>query len=421
MWGKAPSPGRFAVCLPLHDYRYMKYRDLNIQTQREAPNNARTEGFSFLVRAGYLTRENVPTKLGEYALDHLRVLAKDPSFLFHLSLPVISTDNEVFFPITYGSMDVAHCLGCNYTERLELAQFAKTPLSKAEELPLEKILTPGCHTIEALANFLEIPKERTAKALMYTRIADNKFVFIVIRGDMQLSEAKLKRCIGNVRPATTEEIERTGAAAGYASPIGLKDALIVVDDLIPQSPNLVAGANEAGYHLKNTNHGRDYSAEIVEDLVQAKEGDACQHCGKPLSVTASIPLAARGEYAFENILLALAETYHDPKGLTLPHPVAPFDVYLMHLAGKELDTHARAEEIYSNLQSTGISILFDDRDERAGVKFNDSDLIGCPIRVTVGEKALKEGMVELKPRNEKDNQPISIDSIIDKTSDLLQK
>jgi prolyl-tRNA synthetase len=223
---------------------------------------------------------------------------------------------------------------------------------------------------------------------------------------MQLSEAKLRQHVGDIRPATAEEIESSGAAAGYASPIGLKDALIVVDDLIPRSRNLVAGANETGYHLKNTNHGRDYPAEIVADLVQAKEGDTCFNCENHLSVLSVMGLATHKEYDFENILLALAETHHDTKGLTLPHPAAPFDIHLMHIPGREMDTRGKAEEIYNTLQDAGITALFDDRDERAGVKFNDADLIGCPARVTVGEKHLKEGMVELKPRTEKENRLI---------------
>lgn len=238
-------------------FKTMKYRDLDIQTQREAPNNARTEGFAFLVRAGYLTRENVPTKLGEYALHHLRRLSDHPSFPSDLALPVIGNEDETFFPIASGSVEVAHCPDCKYTERLELARFAKTPFPQEEELPLEKILTPNCHTIEALANLLDIPKERTAKALMYTRLSDGQFIFVVVRGDMQLNEAKLMQHAGAVRPATAEEIERSGAAAGYASPIGLQNTLIVVDDLVPRSQNLVAGANETGFHLKNTNYGRE--------------------------------------------------------------------------------------------------------------------------------------------------------------------
>jgi prolyl-tRNA synthetase len=397
----------------------MKYRDLNLQTQREAPNTARTEGYSFLGRAGYLTRENTPTQLGEIALKHLRDLSNQPSFLSQFSLPTIGNEDETFFPIPSGSLEVAHCPNCKYTERLEFARLAKTPLPKEDELPLEKVLTPECHTIEALANFLDIPKEKTAKALMYTRVTDHKFIFVVVRGDMQLSEAKLKKQVGEVRPATAEEIERSGAAAGFASPIGLKEALIVADDLIPQSRNLVAGANEPEYHLKNTNYGRDYSADIVEDLIQAKTGEACINCGNPLSVLPAILLTIRKEYDFENILLALAETYHDSKGLTLPHPAAPFDVYLMQIPGKELDTHAKAEEIYRALKNAEIAVLFDDRDERAGVKFNDADLIGLPLRITVGEKGLKEGMVELKPRKEKENQLVPLDRLIEKTGSFL--
>jgi prolyl-tRNA synthetase len=314
---------------------------------------------------------------------------------------------------------VAHCSNCKYTERLEFARFVKLALPKENELPLEKVLTPNCHTIEALANFLGVPKEKTAKALMYTRLSDRRFIFVVIRGDMQLSEAKLKKHIGDVRPATAEEIERSGAAAGYASPIGLKEALIVVDDLIPKSPNLVAGANEPGYHLKNTNYGRDYSAEVVEDLVQAEAGSLCINCDSPLTILNAISLATRKAYDIENILLALAEAYHDGKGLTLPALAAPFDTYLMQVPGKELNTLAKAEEIFDNLQKAGISVLLDDREERAGVKFNDADLIGCPVRITVGEKGLKEGMVELKRRREKENRLVSVDNIVESTKAIL--
>jgi len=394
----------------------MKYRDLQIQTQREAPNNARTEGFSFLVRAGYLTRENVPTKLGEYTLDHLRKLSGESL----ISLSTIGNEKETFFSIASGDVEVAHCPSCKYTERLEFAQFKKTTMAQEELLPVERIATPDCNTIESLANLLNIPKEKTAKALMYTRMSDGKFIFIVVRGDMQLSEAKLKAQIGDVRAATGEEIVSAGAAAGYASAIGLKEALIVVDDLIPESQNLVAGANESGWHLINTNYGRDYSAEIVADVVQAKEGDACVDCGNPLSVLSAIVLDDRKGHYVENIFLALAESNHDEKGLILPYPAALFDVYLMHLPGKELDMRAKAEEIYTKLQSAGITVLFDDRDERAGVKFNDADLIGCPMRVTVGEKGLKEGMVELKSRKAKENQLVAIDELVEKINSQLK-
>jgi prolyl-tRNA synthetase len=390
----------------------MKYRELQIQTQREFPNNARTAGFGWLVRAGYLTRENELLPLGKQAMERLRSLSITSTFLATLSLPVLRNETETYFPLITGSTEIAHCESCKYTQRLELAQFKKTTLPLEEELPLEKVLTPDCNTIEALANFLNIPKEKTAKALMYTRAADNKFIFVVTRGDMQLSEAKLKALVGDFHIATIDKIVKSGAVPGYASPIGLKDALIIADDLIPQSQNLAAGANEAGFHFKNTNYPRDYSAEIIADLAQAKAGDLCIQCGNSLSVLSTTLLATRSEFHFENLLLALSETHHDEKGLTFSKSIAPFDVYLMHLPGKQLDTHLKAQEIYEQLQSNGISVLFDDRDERAGVKFNDADLIGCPVRVTVGEKALQNGMVELKPRNEKDNQTIALENLI---------
>jgi prolyl-tRNA synthetase len=396
----------------------MKYQNLHIQTQREFPNNARTQGFGWLVRAGYLTRENEILQLGKQMISRLQKLATEPSFFSLLDLPFFHNEYETFFALETGSTEIIHCDSCKYTERLELAQFKKTPFSQEAQLPVEKVSTPECSTIESLANFLNIPKEKTAKALMYTRTSDNQFVFVVVRGDMQMSEAKLKNTVGDVRMATAEEITNAGAATGYASPVGLnaKRAVIVVDDLIPQSPNLAAGANETGYHLLNTNCGRDYSPAIVADLIQAKAGDACVNCGNPLSTFANLHLATRSEFNFENILLALAETHHDEKGLTFPKSAAAFDVYLMQIPGKQLDTRAKAEEIYGQLQAASISVLFDDRDERAGVKFNDADLVGCPMRITVGEKALQNGMVELKPRKEKENKLVALEKLIEEIS-----
>lgn len=401
----------------------MRFGELGIETQRQSPSNARTEGFALLVRAGYLTRENALTRLGEYAINHLRDLQNKlgDSFFKSLGLSVIESADETFFPIQSGSIEVVHCPSCKYTERIELARFAK-PVDAAHALPLpiEKILTPDCNTIESLANFLGIPKAQTAKALMFTRHSDNQFVFVVVRGDMTLSEAKLRTHVGDVRPATAEEIAKAGAAAGYASPIGLKDTLIAVDDLIPRSANLVAGANEAGYHFKNTNYGRDYSAEIVADLVLARPGDPCPECGGTLTAFDADLLADKTGCHFENILRALAEVHHDDKGLTFPSSVAPFDVYLMQLPGKELDTRAKAEELYTILKNGGISVLFDDRDERAGVKFNDADLIGCPLRVTVGEKNLREGMVELKKRADAQSKSIKIEDVVKEIKAIIQ-
>jgi len=400
----------------------MRILDLKIETLRQAPSNARTEGFAFLVRAGYITRDNGLTLLGEQTLLRLQELAKaGPDIFARLGLAVIRTEaGESFFEMPSGNAAVLQCPACRYAEQAETAQFKKQALPAEPPLPLEKVSTPGCNTIESLANFLGIPREKTAKALMFTRLSDDKFVFVVVRGDMQLSEAKLKKLTGEVRLATTGEIENSGAAAGYASPIGLRNALIVVDDLIPHSFNLAAGANEPGYHFKNTNYGRDYSAGIVADVARAGGGDACPNCGTPLNLLNAELLADDTGFNYEHVLAALAEVYHDDKGLTWPPAAAPFDVYLMQLPGREMDTQAKAEELYATLQSAGISVLFDDRAERAGVKFNDADLIGLPLRVTVGEKNLKNGMVELKKRKSIENQLVPAAEITQTIQSLLK-
>ena len=399
----------------------MKYTDLSIQTQRDAPNNARTQGFAFLVRASYLTRDNRPTPLGEHALKHLEKLSNDlgDSFLTNLDIPLIGNEEETFFALETGAFEVVHCSNCGYTARSEFARFAKSVASKEESLPIEKVETPHCNTIEDLANFLEISKEQTAKALLYTRQADGKLVFAVVRGDMQLSEAKLKEQVGEIKMADYYAMEAAGAVPGYAAPIDLKDTLIIVDDLIPDSPNLVTGANDEGYHLKNVNYGRDYSAEIVADLVQAKAGDPCVNCVKPLSELSADLLKSKDGYEFNRILHALAETHHDENGLTLPYPVAPFDVYMMNIPGKTIDTGAFALEYYEKLQEAGVSVLFDDRDGRAGIKFNDADLVGSPVRMTIGERGLQNSSVELKKRTERENLTVPLTDFILKIRQIL--
>ncbi|MGE5251472.1 MAG: proline--tRNA ligase [Bacteroidota bacterium] len=391
----------------------MRFRELQIQTQREAPNNARTRGFAFLVRAGYLTREGEVLPLGQRAIERLKALSDQDSssFFTGLSLEVLTNAEETFFPVASGAFEILHCPACGYTARAEVAAFRKFGLPPEEPQPIEKVATPDCNTIESLAAFLQIPKEKTAKALMFTRPADGRFIFVVMRGDMTLSEAKLRRHAGDVGLATSEEILAAGAVPGYASPVGLRDALIAVDELVPVSANLAAGANEAGFHLLHTNCGRDYGPELIADLALAHAGDPCSTCNTPLELQNADLLSSEGEMDFKAVLLALAEANHDEKGLALPAGAAPFEVYLMNVPGKEIDTLARAEELYNAMEAAGLEVLFDDRDERAGVKFNDADLIGCPVRVTAGEKALRNGQVELRRRTAGDVQTVPVDEV----------
>ncbi|HEY3313425.1 MAG TPA: YbaK/EbsC family protein [Anaerolineales bacterium] len=395
----------------------MRFSDLSIQTQRAAPSEIRTEGLAFLYRAGYVSRSGEPVALGQRAIQRLRqasVGMEAGDFFTQLRLPVARAGEsaEIFALLETAPEEILLCPACGYAARRELARSLRHPFSTEAPLPVEKILTPDCSSIAQLAAFLQIPQQKTAKALMFTRLLDGQFIFVVVRGDLQLSESKLKACVGEVRLATPNEIAASGAVAGYASPVGLHGALVVVDELIARSPNLVAGANQPGYHLKNTNYPRDYQAGLVADVTLATPGDLCPACGSPLEARNGLPVFSEGLLNFDALLLALAECHHDDKGLTLPSQAAPFDVYLMNVPGKTLDTARAAMELYSQLEGSGISVLLDDRDERAGVKFNDADLIGCPMRVTVGERGLQNGQVEVKARREAENTQIPLAGIL---------
>jgi prolyl-tRNA synthetase len=272
----------------------------------------------------------------------------------------------------------------------------------------------------------------------------NRLVFAVVRGDMEVNETKLANSIKarSLRPATEDEIAASGAVPGYASPIGVKNALIVVDDLIPAAPNLVAGANEEGYHLQNVNYGRDYQADLVVDLTEAREGDACPRCKNALEIKRGVEVGnifklgtyfsepmgcyyldelgqskpvVMGSYGIGvgRLLACTAELHHDDQGLVWPITIAPYHVHLIVLRGKgDAGTLETAERLYTDLQAAGIEVLYDDRQETPGIKFNDADLIGLPVRLTVSERAAKSGGVEYKRRDRSEREVIPHDQVI---------
>ncbi|NOZ49163.1 MAG: proline--tRNA ligase [Chloroflexi bacterium] len=344
--------------------------------------------------------------------------------------------HEFMYLAPIGEDTLVLCDACGYTANRQVATFQK-PTSPAEEtLPLEKVATPGTKTIADLAAFLGIPESKTAKAVFLVATVSEdqadveKFVFAVVRGDMDMNETKLTNAVKAkaLRPAHEEEIRAIGASPGYGSPVGIKeDVLIVIDDLVAQSPNLVAGANEDGYHYLNVNYGRDFTAGIVTDIVAVEEGHACPECGATLRTSRGVEVGnifklgtrysaamgatfldkngkaqpvIMGSYGIGSgrLLACIAEKYNDNYGLCWPITVAPFQVHLVALRGG----FEVAEQLYSDLQAAGIEVLYDNRNESPGVKFNDADLIGVPIRLTVGGRSLKKGGVEIKARTAKD-------------------
>jgi len=334
-----------------------------------------------------------------------------------------------------------------YAANREVARFYKTPAAPEDALPMQKIATPHTTTIDALAAFLNVPAAKTAKAVFMvgTFVEEEKrierFVFAVIRGDMDVNERKLANALKAVdlRTAQDEEIRVRGAVPGYGSPVGVRDCLIVVDDAIPVSPNLVAGANEEGYHLLNVNYGRDYQADVMADIATAQEGHLTEDQAGTLRAVRGVevgnifklgtrysaPMQATylddagqarpiimGSYGIgvSRLMACLAEHYHDDKGLMWPISVAPYAVHLVALPGDE--SVAAADQLYVQLKSAGIDVLYDDRDERAGVKFNDADLMGMPIRMTISPRTLKDRQAEVKLRSEAASQHVSLDDVM---------
>lgn len=341
-----------------------------------------------------------------------------------------SMAHEYMYLTPIGEDTLLTCSECGYAANREVAAIAKSVNRDDAPLPVEKVATPDTATIEALATLLNIPASATAKAFfqMATLLdGTEKFVLAIVRGDHEVNEVKLGNAVKAkaLRPATEDEIKAVGAVAGYGSAIGVSaNVLVVVDEAVAESRNLVAGANEAGYHLLNTNHGRDYTAQIVADIVSARAGDPCSVCAAPLNTTRGVEVgnifklgtrytrALDATYQDENgdshpvvmgsygigvgrLMACIAEEHHDAAGLIWPVSVAPYQVHLITLPGAEF----AADAIYADLQTEKIDVLYDDRDERAGVKFNDADLLGMPLRITVSPRTIQINSAEFKRRD----------------------
>ena len=339
-----------------------------------------------------------------------------------------------------GEDEIVNCLSCSYAANLEKAEVKASVLEPATRAPgkLEEVKTPKVRTIEELSSFLSIQPDQIVKTLIFS--ADGNVVAALIRGDHELNEVKLKNLLGadQIELADPHLVaEVTGAPMGFAGPVGLK-AKMIADQAVRNMVSFVTGANKEDFHLRNVNPERDFSVHQFADLRMVMRGDRCPRCdgelnfGRGIEVGHVFKLGTKYSKAMHAVFLdeqgeeklffmgcygigiartvaAAIEQQHDRDGIIFPISIAPFEVALLPLQMHEGDVVDAAQKIYDACLAGGVDVLMDDRDVRPGVKFKDADLLGTPLRVTVGERTLKEGMVEIKVRSEKEstNVPLS--------------
>jgi len=347
-----------------------------------------------------------------------------------------------------GEDEIIYCSSCQYTANVVKAQSIKEKLPEEMPLPLEEVNTPGITTIEGLSNFLKVPQNHTLKVVFY--VADGEFVIAVIRGDIEINEVKLKNILNcyELRMATEAEVTDAGIVAGSASPVGISGFKVVADDSITSGANLVAGANKPDTHLRNVNYPRDFKADTVTDIALARAGEGCPRCGRQLSVAHGIEVGhvfKLGTFLSEKLgafftddegishpmvmgcygiglgrlLAAVIEQNHDDKGIIWPLTIAPYHIYLCSLYRGGSNVSEVAEKLYSKLETEGLEVLFDDRKESPGVKFNDADLLGIPIRVTISPRTLKSNSVEVKWRSQKESELVPLEEIAARLKELI--
>jgi prolyl-tRNA synthetase len=348
-----------------------------------------------------------------------------------------------------GEDEIIYCPDCNYAGNVEKAVSAKGSIDNGEPRPVEEVATPGMGTIEEVAGFLKIPRSHTLKAVFY--VADGRMVFVVIRGDLDVNEVKLNNILKatELRLATEPEVIEAGIVAGAASPVGLENIRVIADDSVNSGTNFVAGGNKPDTHLKNVNYPRDFKADVVDDIAAARAGDKCSRCGAAFASTRGIELghvfklgtiysegfdatfigengesrpAIMGCYGLGlgRMMAAVIECSHDDKGIIWPVSIAPYHVYICPLYREGTPVSEEAEKLYEELTAAGLEVLLDDREESPGVKFNDADLLGIPLRVTISQRTLEKNGVELKKRPEKESETVPLEEIAARLKEFLE-
>lgn len=369
-----------------------------------------------------------------------------------------SASHEFTALCEYGESEICYCDSCDMATTIEKAECVDAKASDEAMLEPEKVHTPGTKTIEAVADYLGVDQTQTLKALLFVTYdndgKENGYVAAFIRGDRELNMTKLVNALGIneycIEFADEEKMaEACGCVGGFTGPVGLHDCKIVVDSEIPGLRNLVAGACEEDYHIKNLNYGRDYEADIVTDIKTLLEGDPCPVCGAPIKHAKGVEVgqifklgtkyseAMGAMYKDENQKdhpivmgcygIGVSRTFqaiidmpenHDDNGIIWPMSVAPYHVIITVMKPDDEVQAKVAEEIYTKLGHAGVEVIMDDRKERPGVKFKDADLLGIPVRITVGRGAA-DGIVEYKLRRDADKVELSVEEGIAKAIEIV--
>lgn len=354
-----------------------------------------------------------------------------------------SVSAEFMVKSDVGEDEVVFCSKCDYAANVERAESVNDTLEKEDLKELKEVHTPGVGTIKELEDFFKVSPKKLAKTLVYT--ADGKTVAVVVRGDRDVNEVKVENAIGGVIEfalATDEVVkEVTSADVGFAGPINIKADYVFIDKEVADQNNMIIGANKTEYHIENANYGRDYEG-VVGDFRNVQEGDKCLECSGPLEIARGVEVGhifqlgtkyseamnanfinkdgkskpiLMGCYGIgvERTAAAVIEQHNDENGIIWPLSIAPYHVSIVQVDMKNEENSQIAENIQNKLEAMGVEVLLDDRDERVGVKFKDSELLGIPIRITVGKDA-KDGKVEYKLRDAADKELVEISEIIEK-------
>lgn len=373
--------------------------------------------------------------------------------------PIGGSNSHEFSALSnVGESEIAYCEKCDMAATIERAEcIDEKPVDEPEQ-DLEVVYTPGTKTIKDVCDFLGVEEKQTVKALMFTTFDQDlnpaDYVCVFIRGDRDVNMIKLVNALGipehYIEFADEDEMGPvTGIVGGFTGPVGIHNCKIVVDSELVGTKNMVAGANKEDHHMKGVCYGRDYVGDIVTDIKTLKEGDPCPHCGAPIKHTRGIEVgqifklgtkyseSMNATYKDENgedqiywmgcygvgvtrTMQAIVEQSHDDKGIIWPMSVAPYHVIVTVINPADEVQMELANKIESELEAKRVEVIVDDRDERAGVKFNDADLIGVPIRITVGKLA-KDGNVEYKLRREESNEVLSAEDAIKAAAELVDK